>query len=99
MFAEVILSDGSKLSVKGSVTINNVVTLVEQGIALFDRDELVIDLTQVTEVDSSAICMLLEWQRQANRRNWRMCFANMPHNLKSLAQLYGVAELISWQKS
>lgn len=99
MAAEVVLSDGSKLSVKGSVTINNVVALVAQGIALLDSDNLVVDLTQVTEVDSSAICMLLEWQREAGRRNCRMCFANTPHNLKSLAQLYGVAELISWHRA
>lgn len=99
MATEVTRSDGNQLSIKGSVTINNVVALVAQGIALLDRDNLVMDLTQVSEVDSSAICMLLEWQREASRRNWRMCFANMPHNLKSLAQLYGVAELISWQRS
>ncbi|MBA2658921.1 MAG: STAS domain-containing protein [Nitrosospira sp.] len=99
MATEVIRSEGSQLSVKGSVTINNVVALAAQGIALLDRDNLVIDLKEVSEVDSSAICMLLEWQREASRRNWRMYFANMPHNLKSLVQLYGVAELISWQRS
>ena len=86
--------DGNQLSVKGSVTINNVITLVAQGIALLDRDNLVIDLTQVSEVDSSALCMLLEWQREASRRNRRMHFANMPQNLRGLAQLYGVSELI-----
>ncbi len=99
MDTEVIRFDGNQLSVRGSVTINNVVALVEQGIALFDRNELVIDLTQVTEVDSSAICMLLEWQREAGRSNRRICFTNMPHNLNSLAQLYGVAELISGHRS
>ena len=65
MATEVTRSDGNQLSIKGSVTINNVVALVAQGIALLDRDNLVIDLAQVSEVDSSAICMLLEWQREA----------------------------------
>ncbi|MEP6878320.1 MAG: STAS domain-containing protein [Nitrosospira sp.] len=92
--AEVVLSDGGKLSVGGSVTINNVVAVMARGIALFDRENLVIDLTQVTEVDSSAVCMLLEWQREADRRNYRICFANTPQNLKGLAQLYGVSEFI-----
>jgi phospholipid transport system transporter-binding protein len=92
--AEVVLSDDGKLSVEGSVTINNVVAVVARGIALFDRENLVIDLTQVTEVDSSAVCMLLEWQREAGRRNRRICFANMPQNLKGLTQLYGVSEFI-----
>ncbi|SCY67654.1 phospholipid transport system transporter-binding protein [Nitrosospira sp. Nl5] len=88
-------SEDGKLSVKGSVTIHNVVALVERGIALFNRDDLIIDLAQVTEVDSSAVSMLLEWQREARRRNCRIRFANAPQNLKGLAQLYGVSGLIS----
>lgn len=95
MTAEITLSEGGKLSVEGSITIHNVVTVVERGIALFDRDDLVVDLTQVTEVDSSAVSMLLEWEREAHRHNRRICFANTPANLKGLAQLYGVSELIS----
>ena len=94
MATEVTRSDGNRLSIRGSVTINNVVALVAQGIALLDRDNLVIDLAQVSEVDSSAICMLLEWQREAGRRNCRICFDNMPQNLKGLTQLYGVSEFI-----
>jgi phospholipid transport system transporter-binding protein len=95
MAAEVMLFDGGKLSVEGAVTINNVVTVVERGVALFDRDSLiVVDLKQVTEVDSAAICMLLEWQREAVRRSCRIRFASMPPNLEGLAQLYGVYELI-----
>lgn len=92
--AEVVPSDGGKLSIEGSITINNVVAVVARGVALFDRENLVIDLTQVAEVDSSAVCMLLEWQREAGRRNCQVYFANMPQNLKGLAQLYGVFELI-----
>ncbi len=65
-----------------------------QGIALFDRDNMVIDLTRVTEVDSSAVSMLLEWQREARRRNCPVRFANIPLNLRSLVQLYGLSELM-----
>ena len=92
--AEVVLSNDGKLSVEGSITFNNVVAVVERGIALFNHDDLVIDLTRVAEVDSSAVSLLLEWQREAGRRHRRMYFANMPQNLRGLAQLYGVSELI-----
>ncbi|KIO48767.1 lipid asymmetry maintenance protein MlaB [Nitrosospira sp. NpAV] len=94
MRAEVALSEDGKLNVNGSVTFNNVAAVVERGIALFNHDDLVIDLTHVTEVDSSAVSMLLEWQREAGRRGHRMSFANMPQNLRGLTQLYGVSELI-----
>ena len=89
-----ILRDGDKLSVQGPITIANVVDVIEQGINLFDRSDLIIDLAQVTEVDSSAVSMLLEWQRKAQKNNRRLRFSNMPESLKNLAQLYGVAELV-----
>lgn len=89
-----ILRDGNKLIVQGAVTIDNVVAVTEQGAALFDRDDLVIDLAQVTAVDSSAVSMLLEWQRKAHSHNRQLHFTNLPQTLKSLAQLYGVSESI-----
>jgi Predicted NTP binding protein (contains STAS domain) len=92
--ARLVLREGGELSVEGSITINNVVAMVGQGIALFDRDNMVIDLARVTEVDSSAVSMLLEWQREAGRRNCPMRFANIPLNLRSLVQLYGLSELM-----
>ena len=63
-------------------------------LALFHRSDLVIDLAQITEVDSSAISMLLEWQRKARGQNRRLCFSNIPKNMENLAQLYGISELI-----
>jgi len=89
-----ILRDGDKLSVQGPITIANVVDVIKQGVNLFDQSDLVIDLGQVTEVDSSAVSMLLEWQRKTQKDNQQLCFSNMPKNLKNLTQLYGVAELI-----
>lgn len=89
-----ILRDGDKLSVQGPITIANVVDVIKQGVNLFDQTDLVIDLAQVTEVDSSAVSMLLEWQRKTQKENQQLCFSNMPENLKNLTQLYGVAELI-----
>jgi len=95
MAAEMVLSEDGSLRVEGAITVHNVVAVVERGNALFARDDLVIDLAQVTEVDSSAVSMLLEWQREAHRCNRRIRFANTPQNLKGLAQLYGVSEMIS----
>ncbi|SEK99442.1 STAS domain-containing protein [Nitrosovibrio tenuis] len=99
--AEVVLREGGELSantlsVKGAVTIVNVVAVVERGIVLFDREDITIDLAQVTDVDSSAVSMLLTWEREARRRNRKIRFMNVPHKLQSLMRLYGVAELIDW---
>jgi phospholipid transport system transporter-binding protein len=57
-------------------------------------DRLTIDFAAITEVDSSAVALLLEWRREAARRGKGLYFVNLPANLLALAELYGVSELI-----
>jgi phospholipid transport system transporter-binding protein len=57
-------------------------------------ERLTIDFAGITAVDSSAVALLLEWRRQAVRRQKTLEFVNLPANLLALASLYGVAELI-----
>lgn len=95
MTADVIRREGGELSVEGSITIDNVVSVVASGVALFDREDVTIDLGRVTEADSAAVSLLLEWRREAARRRLQIRFLNMPQNLQSLMQLYGVSELMS----
>ena len=73
---DMILRDGNRLIVSGAVTIENVVKLTELGSAMLNREDWVIDMQQVTEVDSSAVSMLLEWQRAG--RTDRMGKFNSP---------------------
>ena len=94
MTVNVVLREGGELSVEGSITIDNVVSVAASGIALFDREGVIIDLGRVTEVDSAAVSLMLEWWREAARRNQQIRFLNMPQNLQSLVQLYGVSELM-----
>ena len=91
---EGVLTEGDKLRVGGSITIHNVVAMVEQGIASFDRGGEIVDLSQIENVDSSAVSMLLEWQREAGRRKRKITFVNMPEKLKNLVRLYDLFELI-----
>ena len=88
-----IRNDG-KITVKGPITIVNVVEILEQGNDLSDQGDFIVDLEQITDIDSSAASMLLEWQRRAQKNNQRVYFSHIPENLKNLAQLYGVVELI-----
>lgn len=60
---------------------------------------LTIDFSGVTNVDSSAVALLLEWRRQALARGKALVFENLPASLVALARLYGVAELIDPQAS
>lgn len=53
-----------------------------------------IDLLNVTEVDTAAISLMMEWQRRAATVKSKVTFSNLPDNLTSLAALYGVTEFI-----
>lgn len=89
-----IVQDGDNYRIQGGITIANVNAVLAEGLKLFDRDGLVVDLSQLEEVDSAAVSLVLEWLRTAQRGNHKLSFINLPDNLKSLATLYGVLELI-----
>ena len=55
---------------------------------------LAIDFANVTDIDSSAVSLLLHWRREALRLNKALRYIHLPPNLVSLAQLYGVHDLI-----
>jgi len=57
-------------------------------------DSLQIDLGKVTEADSSALTLFLEWQRQAKSRQIKLKFINWPGNLKSLLDLYNLEPIL-----
>lgn len=52
----------------------------------------VIDLAGVTAVDSAALGVLMHWSRQ---RAGELGFINIPESLRSLADLYDVAAMLS----
>lgn len=73
----------------------NVTELLAETAQVFTAPHIVVDLAGVTEVDSAAVSLLLEWQRQATKGRRSIEYANVPANLGSLAELYGVAHLIA----
>ena len=57
-------------------------------------DCLAIDFSNVTDIDSSAVSLLLHWRREALRLDKALRYIHVPPNLISLAELYGVDMLI-----
>lgn len=83
--------EGAVLKVAGPMNIDSAAALLKQSNGMLS-DVTVVDLAAVTEVDSAAVSLLLEWRRQT--KNTTLRFANLPAALKSLAELYGVTDLI-----
>ncbi|MCW5576642.1 MAG: STAS domain-containing protein [Burkholderiales bacterium] len=83
-----------RCTLKGAVNLETALALREDGLRLFTAQEVTLDLSGVTEVDSAAVSLLFEWRRAALAGGRSIHYVNLPGNLKSLARLYGVTELV-----
>ena len=89
-----IAVDGGRGTLAGAVTLDTVGAVLEEGNRVFTAPSVTVDLAGVTEVDSTAVSLLLEWRRAALRDKRVIEFVNYPANLKSLIELYGVSTLL-----
>ena len=86
--------EGDSLILEGPVTLDTVLLLVPVGEQHFREGAATVDFSRVTEVDSSALALALEWTRQASRVNVAVRFVGLPASMQNLANLYGVSELL-----
>jgi phospholipid transport system transporter-binding protein len=77
-----------------ALTLHNAKTALQAGLQAIQAGETQFDLAQVTAVDSAAVATLIAWQRAATERGATLKFTNLPSSLQSLADLYGVADLL-----
>ena len=77
-----------------SLTISNASPALQAGLEAIASGLTEMDLAGLTQVDSAGVATLLAWQRAAQERKQGLVFHNLPQNLKSLAWLYGVADLL-----
>ena len=94
-----IACDGARCAVSGPITMRNVTAVLAESAEKISGAHVVIDLSGVTEVDSAAVSPLLEWRRGAAKANRTVGFENIPPNLVTLAELYGVSDLIAARSS
>jgi phospholipid transport system transporter-binding protein len=83
-----------RVKVAGAMVIASAAALRDEGEAALLGGASVIDLTAVPEADSSAVAVLLAWTRIANERKQALAIVGVPQSVRSLAVLYGVAELL-----
>jgi phospholipid transport system transporter-binding protein len=90
-----ITQSGNRWEVSGDVEIDHASALLLASNALTIADDATVDFTNVKEIDTAAISLILEWKRRAIAEKKQLKFVNFPANLTSLTQLYGVADLIN----
>lgn len=82
------------LRVTAPMTMDNARGLLEAGRSAFREGQETIDLGAVSAADSSALAVMLGWLRDAESKGCRLVFIHTPTGVRSLADLYGIADLL-----
>ena len=82
------------LRLQGDVTLASVTSLLPAGRQRAHEAAFIVDLAEVGAVDSAVLALLFDWQRHARVQGHTMRVRNVPPQLRSLAALYGVGELL-----
>ena len=93
---------GEVLKLEGAINLANMERLLSETDAYASQqtlpDCLTVDFEHVTDVDSSAVALLLHWRRRALASGRSLRYIRLPANLSALAELYGVTDLIECPK-
>ncbi|MCL2345954.1 MAG: STAS domain-containing protein [Desulfobulbus sp.] len=86
--------DAERLLVKAPLLMANARGLLDAGRAALRAGEQIFDFSQAGEADSSALVVMFGWLRSASAAQATIRFAHIPPGVLSLAELYGVTELL-----
>jgi phospholipid transport system transporter-binding protein len=90
------VQDGERSRVVGSLHFSTVSALLQAGAAAIAAGRAdVIDLSTVAESDSSGLALLIEWLSLAKAAQRSLRYENIPSQIKQLAKLSDVEELLS----
>jgi phospholipid transport system transporter-binding protein len=73
----------------------NAASLLQSGEAAIRGGDARIDMSSVQRCDSSAVALVLAWERAARACGLQLHLQGVPPSLSSLATLYGVESLIA----
>lgn len=84
------------LAVHGVLDFDSVVQLEVEGRAWLEQipSPVLIDLTGVTYSSSAGLALLLAWWRAARRLDKRLEITGMPEDMRALARVAGLVELL-----
>lgn len=89
-----IVREDGRLLIQVPMVIANARGLLEAGRSALQPGSVLFDFSAVAEADSSAIAVMLGWLRAADASQSEIRFAHIPVGVRSLAELYGVIDLL-----
>ncbi len=89
-----ITCDDTLCRLQGAVTVENVTELLRELKPHLERGVKLLDLSAVEQVDSAALALIFSSLRQSRAAGHELGLAGLPANIMTLAELYGVSELL-----
>ena len=68
--------------------------MLVQGLRAEPGSSVVVDASALSQFDSAALAVLLEFRRESRALGKRFVIRALPERLRDLADLYGIAELL-----
>jgi phospholipid transport system transporter-binding protein len=94
--AELHAEGNGRFKVTGPVVFATAGELLETSRELFAAaTSLRVDLSGVTQVDSAALALLIEWSRQARQQQQSIRIEHAPEKLMAIARLTGTEDIIA----
>jgi len=91
----VVNLEGDRLVIEGPIMMQNVTAIYVAGQPHIEQGQAaMLDLAKVTDIDSSAVALVLCWLRQAAKAGKMLKVTNVPSSFKTLADLYGVSSFV-----
>ncbi|MDR3412515.1 MAG: STAS domain-containing protein [Formivibrio sp.] len=80
--------------VQGPLTLDTVKSQIPALDGMLAQGDVIVDLSCVTETDSSAAALLLAWCRSAKNAERTIKLVDVPEGLRRLIAVYGLGELL-----
>jgi phospholipid transport system transporter-binding protein len=87
----------SRFETAATLTHDSAKSALEAGLSRIAAGATEVDCASLKQFDSSALAVLIAWQRAATARGAALVVVNLPAGLGSLAQAYGVNTLLTLQ--
>jgi phospholipid transport system transporter-binding protein len=85
---------GDRWEIAGPLTMDTVAAVLAASRAIALPQTGVVELAQVDRFDSAGLSLLLSWTRRAAVEGRPLRFGRAPESMRSLAELYGVEDML-----
>jgi phospholipid transport system transporter-binding protein len=96
MTTATVRDENNSLYVSGNLNFQTVKTVWEESLPFITRyQKLNFNFSGVTQVNSAALALLLEWLQYAKKHQKPIFFTQLPAQLKSIASVAGIEPMLT----